>query len=454
MKKTLNINLAGYPFTIDEDAYNLLKDYLDTIRYAFETQEDTAELASDIESRVAEILIDNEKGGVRIVSLDEISKVIERIGKPSEFIDIEIEESSATSENKNKNEEEIKVEEEKITPPPYDPDKFSRNPFVRKRVYRDPQNSLLGGVCSGIAYYLHIDPTIVRLIAVLLFFLSASTVAIVYIILWIVIPEARTPYQRMQMMGKDPTVENIGKTVTENFQENTNTSDSSYSKSGINGLLSGAFSIFMKFLIILGLVIAIPILIALGAGLVGCIIAAFIIALIVFGGISSETYGVFDSTAEGLMVFYILLAVIGGIITIGVPLWLLLTKFRKRKDTNSTLLNRRAMVIVWLCGIALVAVFSVKAVKEAKQIPQKVWENLEEINITEEDLQDLGEVNINAEGVKIESKNGKIIKIDNEGVKVQTKETTNQDTTQISIMQENIIQDSIPIAEIRPDTIK
>ena len=88
MKKTFNINLAGYPFIIDDDAYNMLKDYLDTIRYAFDSSEDTGELAADIESRIAEILIEKNNGTHKIITLDDVSKVLERIGKPSDFIEI------------------------------------------------------------------------------------------------------------------------------------------------------------------------------------------------------------------------------------------------------------------------------------------------------------------------------------------------------------------------------
>ena len=78
---------------------------------------------------------------------------------------------------------------------------------------------MIGGVCSGIAWYLNCDPTWVRLAAVLLTIASLSAGLVLYIILWIVLPEPRTPLERMQMMGEQPTVENIGKTVTDNFME-------------------------------------------------------------------------------------------------------------------------------------------------------------------------------------------------------------------------------------------
>ena len=448
MKKTLNINLAGYPFTIDDDAYQLLKDYLDTIRYAFETQEDTEDLAADIESRIAELLIEKEDEAMKIITLNEVKEVIERIGKPSEFIEIEESEININNTNNNLNNPEgSDTSHATITPPPYEPSKYSRNPFVRKRIFRDPQNSMLGGVCAGIANYLHIDVTIVRLITVLLFFLSATTVAIVYIILWIVIPEARTPLQRMQMMGEDTTVENIGKTVTGNYQEN-NLETISQPKTGFERFLNSALSLFIKVLIFLGLLIAIPVLLGLTIGLVGCIIAVFVFAVAMTGGIFSGPEGWFDSSIEGMMVFYILLAVIGGIITIGIPLWLFFKMLMRKKDNtlnyNYNARNQRALLVIWLCGIAILSVFSVKAVKEGKELSK--WEHeqwkirkdkLKEIdNMDEEDIEG---VTFNKNGISFQTKKGEI--------DVVTKEvTTDKITDMDTVKTEEIIIDTLKIA--------
>ena len=441
MKKTLNINLAGYPFTIDEDAYNLLKDYLDTIRYAFHTNDDTEDLAVDIESRIAELLIENEAGGVKIVSKQEVTKVIERIGKPSDFIEITEEDASETSSDISSDESEQKISvEETITPPPYQPNKQSRNPFVRKRIFRDPQNSMLGGVCAGIANYLHIDVTVVRLITVLLFFLSASTVAIIYIILWIVVPEANTPFQRMQMMGEDPTVENIGKSVTENYQDKEKVPFQNDKKSGFASFLSSALSIFVKCLIFFGLFIAILLLIAFGAAFLGCAIAIFVI------GIGLVSGGMFDSFAEGLMVLYILLAVIGGTITLGIPAWLFLKKFWKKKESASNPSNQRALLIAWFCGMALVAIFSVKAVKQAHKVDKLgiSWEKLEEINNI--DGNDIDDIKITRDGIIIKTTNGTKYEI-SKGMVI----SEGKDNTDVISSETNSVVDSMTI---ETDSIK
>ena len=465
MKKTLNINLAGYPFTIDEDAFNLLKDYLDTIRYAFETNDDTVELADDIETRIAELLISYEAGGIRIVTLNEVKQVIDRIGKPSEFIEVnDSHDSSETlkidvSENIDENIKEENHKDNPVTPPPYDPNLNSRNPFVRKRIFRDPQNAMLGGVCSGLAAYLHIDPTIIRLITVVLFFLSATTVAIIYIVLWIVVPEANTPLQRMQMMGENPTVENIGKKLTENYQEPDKSPYSGNNKNNVTSFLSSVLSIFVKCLIFFGLFIAILLLIAFGAAFLGCAIAIFVI------GIGLVSGGMFDSVAEGLMVLYILFAVIGGSITLGIPSWLFLKKFWKKKDYTPNPYNQRALLIAWLCGIALVAVFSVKAVKQARKVEYYDWkdrlERLEELNNTSR--KNIDKIQLTTDGgVTVDTKDGKSINISKGKVTIDTKVTEEQsdtivdtsdslDATKESI---KINRDSINIEEVIVDSLK
>ena len=223
MKKTFNINVAGFPFIIDDDAYTLLSDYLDTIEKAFSRQEDGNEVASDIESRIAELLLECTSSGSQIVSAANVEEVISRVGKPEEMIedDINVSADETTGEAKA-----IVNETESIIPPPYIPPM----PPTKRKLYRDPMNAMLGGVCSGLAWYLKLDPTMVRLITVLITIISVATGGIAYLILWIVIPEARTPLERMEMMGEEPTVENIGKTVTGNFRDDATQGSSPHSK--------------------------------------------------------------------------------------------------------------------------------------------------------------------------------------------------------------------------------
>lgn len=410
MKKTFNINLAGFPFIIDEDAYKMLKEYLDTIRYAFGSSEDAGEIANDIESRIAEILLEQDSAGNRIITIQDISSVIERIGKPEEIF--EIEETLTVTDQSDKEDS-----SSGDTPPPYNGP--AQSSAVKKRLFRDADNKLLGGVCSGLAAYFNIDPTIVRLIAVILLFLSASTVAIVYIILWIVIPPAVTPFQKIQMYGKNPTMENIGKTVTENFQEETGSGQYSNHKQSFGEIIANIFSVLIKCILILSLIIGAPIIVALLVVLVVSIISYFIAESTLINTGFVGDFLDFAAPGGGVLFFYLLLAAIGAIITICVPIWLVIRLIFKRDDNNISSNNRRSLLIIWLAGIALCAVFTVKTIKKAENINScKLLdiEKIEDLSIEEKEIEN---VSISNEGVVIEGKNGKNITVSKDGIKIK-----------------------------------
>ncbi|MDE6444767.1 MAG: PspC family transcriptional regulator, partial [Muribaculaceae bacterium] len=99
MKKTFSINIAGFPFIIDEDAYTLLNDYLKTIEHAFSRQEDAREIVSDIEGRVAELLMEQVAEGSQIITINQVEEVITRIGKPEDML--EEDETTIFSETSN-----------------------------------------------------------------------------------------------------------------------------------------------------------------------------------------------------------------------------------------------------------------------------------------------------------------------------------------------------------------
>lgn len=415
MKKTININLGGFPFIIDEDAYNMLQDYLDTIRYAFDTGDDAGEIAADIESRIAELLMEKEGGKVRIVTISEISDVIERIGKPEEIFEIN-EKTKFDSASQTPLEEEIDLKET-VSPPPFN--QYGNNPGqrqIRKRLFRDPQNVLLGGVCSGLAAYLNLDPTLVRLITVVLFFLSGTTVAIAYVIMWIVVPEAKTPFQRMQMKGEDTTVENIGKTVTENFYDIAGSQNELNEGYRERGLLYKTFSVFVKCVVLFCILILFLLLIV-------CIVGFFSSGIALVGvGMFGDIFN-FKASGGGVLMFHLLMASIGAIIVLGVPLYLLYKMIFRKKETLENNPNRSSLLILWLAGIALCAVFTVKTVRTAEKINKEdigfTIENLEDIDIDE----DQDNVEINTEGIVIKNKNGKTVSITRKGVYVEKKDS-------------------------------
>ena len=198
MKKTFNINLGGIVFHIDEDAYDLLDKYLSNLRIHFSKEEGAEEIVHDMELRISELFSErlNEKN--QVITLKDVEEIIAQMGKPEEFSDDTTQDTS----------EYIKEE---------------KGP---KRLFRDPDNKVIGGVCSGIAAYLGWDVTAVRIIFIALalpFILNGSLilngVVIAYIIAWIIIPEANTATEKLSMKGMKVNVENIGKTVTDGFEK-------------------------------------------------------------------------------------------------------------------------------------------------------------------------------------------------------------------------------------------
>lgn len=195
MKKTVTINISGRVFYIDDDAYLRLSSYLEKIERAFKSQESGQEIISDIESRVAEIFeekIDRQTG---VVTLEMVEEVIRTMGEPEEITD-----ESGT--------------EEEPTPP-----MSTALVKPRKRLYRDVDNRIFGGVCAGIAAYLDVDAMLVRIIAVILIFLTSGVIIPVYAILWMALPPAITTAQKLEMRGQHITINNIEKSIRDEYEE-------------------------------------------------------------------------------------------------------------------------------------------------------------------------------------------------------------------------------------------
>lgn len=184
MKNTLEIGIGGKSFILDEDAHERLRKYLETFRARL-TSEQGGEVMDDIEARIAELLLSSLGSGQQSVSLALVDRITAQLGMPDgrpEFED--------TVENQNKTEEKM------------------GNPA--KKLYLDVESRKLGGVCSGIAAYMDIDVTIVRIIFLALI-LCGSFGLWLYLIIWIVAPKALTPAQKCELRGWEPTAENLAK---------------------------------------------------------------------------------------------------------------------------------------------------------------------------------------------------------------------------------------------------
>lgn len=195
MNKTVTINISGIIFHIEEDAFDKLSKYLSTIKGYFSKTDGGNEIMSDIEARIAEMLQGKTSAIKQVVLMSDVDSVIETMGKPEEFV-----EGASETSNEEESESEYNSEPSK------------------KRLFRDPDHKAVGGVCSGIAAYFDIDLVWIRLAMFLLIFFGGLSLW-VYIILWIVIPEAKTTADKLAMKGEKIDINNISKTVKEEAEQ-------------------------------------------------------------------------------------------------------------------------------------------------------------------------------------------------------------------------------------------
>ncbi|HKL37609.1 MAG TPA: PspC domain-containing protein [Bacteroidales bacterium] len=185
MKKTIKINLSGIIFHIDEDAYERLNDYLDKIHGHFKGREGGDEIINDIEMRMAELFQARLSDHKQVLSLADVEEVSKNMGDPKDFIE----------------------EEEK-----------TESAGRSRKLYRDPEHGILGGVASGMGAYLNVDPVWIRLIFVLLM-LGYGFIALVYLLLWLFVPKATTYKQKLEMRGENITISHIEQRVKEEYDE-------------------------------------------------------------------------------------------------------------------------------------------------------------------------------------------------------------------------------------------
>ncbi len=196
MNKTVNINLAGIFFHIDEDAYLKLQRYLEAIKRSFTDSQGRSEIISDIEARIAELFAERMKHDKQVIGGKEVDEVISIMGQPEDYlVDDEIFEDEPNTYTK-------------------------RSSSNSRKLYRDTENSYVGGVSSGLAHYFGIDTIWIRLAWILLVF-GAGTGVILYILLWILIPEAVSTSEKIAMTGEPVNISNIEKKIRDGLQSAT-----------------------------------------------------------------------------------------------------------------------------------------------------------------------------------------------------------------------------------------
>lgn len=208
MKKVVNVSVGGRSFSLDEDAYARLLTYFDHFKARLDrdTQSAKEEVMADLENRIAE-LFDQGTGGAsyRVVNLALVTKVVEQLGMPDGSKEHEMGASSQGQNQESGTDDEYPRSGLGVD--------FTYNGAQgtsRRRLFRDLDNKTIGGVCAGLAAFLNVDLTIVRIVS-LLTLLLWGTGFLVYLVLWIVVPVAKTPADKCMMRGLEPTAENMAR---------------------------------------------------------------------------------------------------------------------------------------------------------------------------------------------------------------------------------------------------
>ena len=236
MNKTVNINLAGIFFHIDEDAYLKLQRYLEAIKRSFTDSQGRSEIISDIEARISELFSERIKSEKQVIGLKEVDEVITIMGQPEDYlVDDEIfDDEPGTFKSKS----------------------------TTKKLFRDTDKSYIGGVSSGLGHYLGIDAVWIRLLWILLALGSGGTFILIYILFWILVPEAITTSDKLIMTGEPVNISNIEKKIKKGFDDVSETVKSiDYQKHGqkiksssqtffdaIGGVIMFLLKLFAKFI--------------------------------------------------------------------------------------------------------------------------------------------------------------------------------------------------------------
>ncbi len=267
MKKTLSINVSGIIFHIEEDGYETLRKYLDSINRYFSSFDDSSEIIADIENRIAEIFLSKLNEGKQVITAEDVAQLITVMGNVNDFKAAEENEFSTSGKPKSE-------KTQSTTSRPTEAKKLTRDKHRKilggvcaglahyfsidpvwprlifalftlgygvglliyivlwialpveeieeeanvKKMYRNPESKVLGGVAGGLAAYFGWDVVLVRILFVVLIFFGGLGL-ILYIILWISIPEAKTITEKMEMQGEPVTLSNIESSVKKSMNE-------------------------------------------------------------------------------------------------------------------------------------------------------------------------------------------------------------------------------------------
>jgi phage shock protein PspC (stress-responsive transcriptional regulator) len=344
MNKTVNINLGGLFFHIDEDAFQKLNRYFDAIKRSLSNTSGQDEIMKDIEIRVSELFSQNKETEKQVITLKDVDNMISVMGQPEDY---RIEEEGEPTQTGGSN-----------------------YPKSDKKLYRDIDKNILGGVSAGLGHYFGIDALWIRLALVLIVIAGVGFPIFLYFLLWILIPKAQTTAEKLQMTGEPINISSIEKKVREEFASfSSKVENADYDKMG-NQVKTGAekvgsavgevfMTIFSLFAKLIGAFILITSLLILGSLLVG----GLTFGSTTFVDMPWQSY--YDAVI--ISEFPIWLVVLLGILAIGIPTFFVLILGLKLLITNMKSIGNIAnytLLALWLISVGILITFGIKQATE------------------------------------------------------------------------------------------
>lgn len=335
MKKNITINMLGVLYNIDEDAYELLNQYLDGMKDYFTRHGDDGEIAQDIEYRIAELMNEMKAGGKNVITIEDVTHICQQVGKPEEIDTEEDEASTSTSPTKSESSEESgNAEDQEKSEKPEKP----KTPNTKRKLYRNTDDKMLGGVLSGLAQFAGNGDALPWRIAFVLLviigvpFVSSQFLILAYLLAWMIMPGLHTPEDRLRMRGEKVCAENVQNELLTPAQQTTAMNDTA------NGCLTAIVWIFkialFLFLGALGLTLLLTLLAAITVPLIGLIPCTGVLAAI-------------GSWLPSPLLSYTLIICV--VLVFAIPLVALLHAiFAKRPSTWTT---RIIALLVWLAAL-------------------------------------------------------------------------------------------------------
>ena len=307
MNKTIDISLAGILFHLDETAYYKLKKYLKAVRHNIPQTDEVEEVMNEIEARIAELLMQKQQSPQQVINEKNIDEIIAVLGQPEDF------------------EEEIQTE-------------TSYRAHTKKALFRDMDEAMIAGIASGLAHYVGLDKTLMRLLFILILFLSHGSFLLIYLLLWIIIPKAKTATDKLRMKGNQANLDNIVDQVV--------TDDTPSKKNKLGETIETTGSELGKIIVkIIGLIIVL---------VTGFLLISIVISALSISPFSDMSLLLNDNHILNSLHIPIGLISFLGFIIIGMPIALLFLLGFKLLFPNSNSLHKNVLIIggtIWLLSV-------------------------------------------------------------------------------------------------------